>query len=428
MEYTEALNFLDQHVNLEAKAGRIHGLSLNAMEDLAQTMGDPQADFRSIHITGTNGKGSVSAIISSLLKATGLRVGTYSSPHVDTVRERLKINNEMIEEEQFGELIAELIPFAESVEERPSYFELLTAAAFLWFSNEAVDVAVIEVGLLGRFDATNVIEADVAVVTNVGRDHTDGVGDWRRAVASEKAGIINSGRPLILGETSVETLDLFIKENPDPLLLKGEAFGVLSSTQAVGGQLVDLWSISGRHEEVFLPLFGEHQSENASLALATVETFLESPLADEIIEEGMSEVNLPGRLEVVSANPLVVLDGAHNEDAARALASALPEIFPETRRIVVLGMLGPRDPEEVIKEIVSLHPEVVICCTLASERAITSEELAQIVQTHGVESEIASDPTEAIERALVLSSEEDLILVTGSFYLLSATRASLSFD
>ena len=398
------------------------------MEDLAQTMGDPQADFPSIHITGTNGKGSVSAIISSLLKATGLRVGTYSSPHVDTVRERLKVNNEMIKEEQFGELIAELIPFAESVEERPSYFELLTAAAFLWFSNEAVDVAVIEVGLLGRFDATNVIEADVAVVTNVGRDHTDGVGDWRRAVASEKAGIINSGRPLILGETSVETLDLFIKENPDPLLLKGEAFGVLSSTQAVGGQLVDLWSISGRHEEVFLPLFGEHQSENASLALAAVETFLESPLADEIIEEGMSEVNLPGRLEVVSANPLVVLDGAHNEDAARALASALPEIFPETRRILVLGMLGPRDPEEVIKEIVSLHPEVVICCTLASERAITSQELAQTVQTHGVESEIASDPTEAIERALVLSSEEDLILVTGSFYLLSATRASLSFD
>jgi len=231
-----------------------------------------------------------------------------------------------------------------------------------------------------------------------------------------------------LGETSVETLDLFIQENPDPLLLKGEAFGVLSSTQAVGGQLVDLWSISGRHEEVFLPLFGEHQSENASLALAAVETFLESPLVDEIIEEGMSEVNLPGRLEVVSANPLVVLDGAHNEDAARALASALPEIFPETRRIVVLGMLGPRDPEEVIKEIVSLHPEVVICCTLASERAITSHELAQTVQTHGVESEIASDPTEAIERALVLSSEEDLILVTGSFYLLSATRASLSFD
>ena len=142
----------------------------------------------------------------------------------------------------------------------------------------------------------------------------------------------------------------------------------------------------------------------------------------------MSEANLPGRLEVVSANPLVVLDGAHNEDAARALVSALPKIFPETRRIVVLGMLGPRDPEELIKEIVSLLPEVIICCTLASERAISSQELAQTVQTYGVESEIASDPTEAIERALVLSSEEDLILVTGSFYLLSATRASLSFD
>ncbi len=428
MDYAEALKFLDQHVNHEATAGRIHGLSLEAMKGLVQIMGDPQSDYRSVHITGTNGKGSASAMISSLLKAAGLKVGTYSSPHVDTVRERLKVNDEMITEEQFGDLIDELVPFADSANQKPSYFELLTAAAFLWFSNEAVDVAVVEVGLLGRFDATNVIEADVAIVTNVGRDHTDGAEGWRRAVASEKAGIINAGKPLILGETSVETLDLFIQENPDPLLLKGEAFGVLSTAQAVGGQLVDVWSISGRHDEVFLPLFGDHQSENAALALAAVESFLEAPLTEEVIEEGLSSVFLPGRLEVVFSNPLTVLDGAHNQDAARALSTTVQEVFPETQRIIVLGMLGPREPEEVINEISSLHPDMIICCTIPSDRAISGEVLAKTVRDCGVDSEVVEDPNEAIERALALSADEDLIIVTGSFYLLSIVRPSFTFE
>lgn len=428
MDYLEALKFLDQHVNHEATAGRIHGLSLDAMRGLVQIMGDPQSDFQSIHITGTNGKGSVSTMTSSLLKAAGLKVGTYCSPHVDTVRERLKINGEMISEEQFGDLIGELAPFAENTVEKSSYFELLTAASFLWFSNEAVDVAVVEVGLLGRFDATNVVESDVSVVTNVGRDHTDGADGWRRAVASEKAGIITSGRPLLLGETSVETLDLFIRENPDPLLMKGEAFGVLSSAQAVGGQLLDVWSISGRHDEVFIPLFGDHQSENAALALATVETFLGAPLAEEIIEEGMSTVSLPGRLEVVSANPITIFDGAHNQDASKALSATVQDVFPETRRIVVLGMLGPREPAEVINEIVSLHPEMVICCTIPSARAIPGEILAEIVQATGVDAEVVEDPNDAMERALALSTDEDLILVTGSFYLISVVRSSFVSD
>ncbi|SVC84948.1 uncharacterized protein METZ01_LOCUS337802, partial [marine metagenome] len=224
MDFQGALGFLDRHVNLEATAGRVHGLSLDVMRGLVACMGDPQQDVRTIHVTGTNGKGSVAAMAASLLDALGLRVGVYSSPHVDTIRERLAIGGTIIEEEEFANLIGDLARYAEAASETPSYFELMTAAALLWFANEAVDVAVVEVGLLGRFDATNVVESDVAVVTNIGRDHTDGQGDWRRAIAGEKAGIVRAGRPLVLGETAIDVRDLFLAEQPDPFFECGRDF------------------------------------------------------------------------------------------------------------------------------------------------------------------------------------------------------------
>ena len=220
-DFAGALRFLDRFVNLEAAAGRIHGLSLDAMRGLVEVMGDPQGDVPVVHVTGTNGKGSVASMVAALLTAAGLRVGTYSSPHVDTVRERLTIDGQLISEESFADLLADVERYAAVAPERPSYFELLTAAAFLWFSNEAAQVGVVEVGLLGRYDATNVVDSAVAVVTNVGRDHTDGTGDWRRDVAAEKAGIIREGRPLVLGETSIELTGVFAAESPDPVLTRG---------------------------------------------------------------------------------------------------------------------------------------------------------------------------------------------------------------
>ncbi|MBT3247357.1 MAG: bifunctional folylpolyglutamate synthase/dihydrofolate synthase [Actinobacteria bacterium] len=426
MDYTAALRFLDRHINLEATAGRIHGLSLEAMEGLMQCMGDPQQDFRSIQVTGTNGKGSVSAITASLLQAAGLRVGVYSSPHVDTIRERLRIDGEMISEEGFGELVGQVELFAQSAPVPPSYFELLTAAAFLWFANEAVDVAIVEVGLLGRFDATNVLNGEVAVITNIGRDHTDGQEGWRRAIAEEKAGIIEAQRPLVLGETSVDVLDLFVAENPEPLLTQGESFGVTATSPAVGGQAVDLWTKEGTHNEIFLGLFGDHQAENAALALATAESFLGSALEGEVVGEGLAAVALPGRLEVAAALPLVILDGAHNPPAMRALVASVPEVFGGVRRTVVLGVLGPREPAEVVAELAALQPELVICCTAPSERAIDAEALARLVSAQGIDVEVVVDGHEAVRRALVLSDEDDLVLVTGSFYVLSAARQVLT--
>ena len=425
MDYRDALNFLDGYVNLEAIAGRIHGLSLDAIRGLVGSMGDPQADLAAIHVTGTNGKGSVAAMTSSLLSAAGLRVGSYTSPHVDTIRERLKISGDLISEEDFADLVADLARYAGTLSERPSYFELLTSAAFLWFSNEAVDAAVVEVGLLGRFDATNVIESSVSVITNIGFDHTDGVGDWRRAIAMEKAGIIERGRPLVLGETSVDLLDLFVAEGPGPLFVRGTDFGVAASNPAVGGQVVDLFGPYGRHDEVYMCLHGTHQADNAAVAVTAAEALLDTSLGDDVVSEAFAGLSIPGRLEVVSNRPLVVLDAAHNLEAARSLVDTVPEVFPAARRILVLGMLGPRGPGPVLAELAHLAPDLVIVFTAPSPRAIPVEVLESACRDQGLDVESAPDVTEAVRRATALADEDDIVLVTGSFYVLSGARSAV---
>ena len=420
-----ALRFLNGHVNLEAAAGRIHGLSLKAMRGLVGVMGEPQIDIRTVHVTGTNGKGSVSAMISGLLTATGLRVGGYSSPHVDTVRERLTMDGELITEEAFVDLMADLERYEAAAPDQPSYFELLTAAALLWFSNEAVDAAVVEVGLLGRYDATNVIDSDVSVVTNIGRDHTDGTGDWRRDIASEKAGIIRAGRPLVLGETSIGLREVFVAEAPDPLLERGVDFGVLSTERAVGGQMIEMWTPAGEYAEVFLGMHGDHQADNAVVALTAAEAFLGVPLGDDVMAEGFAAVQVPGRLEVVSAEPLVVLDGAHNPEAVRALAASVPEVFPSARRIVVMGCLGPREPAEVFDELLALAPDLVVACTASSPRAVPAADLAALARSRRMDVEVVPDAVDAVRLAVSVADEADLVLVTGSFYVLSAAREAL---
>ena len=431
MDFQGALGFLDRHVNLEATAGRVHGLSLDVMRGLVACMGDPQQDVRTIHVTGTNGKGSVAAMAASLLDALGLRVGVYSSPHVDTIRERLAIGGMIIDEEEFANLIGDLARYAEAASETPSYFELMTAAALLWFANEAVDVAVVEVGLLGRFDATNVVESDVAVVTNIGRDHTDGQGDWRRAIAGEKAGIVRAGRPLVLGETAIDVRDLFLAEQPDPLFECGRDFGVTATQMAVGGLQVDLFGPHGRYDEVFVSLLGAHQADNAAVALAAVEAFVGAPLGEEVVEQGFGTVRLPGRLEVAATGPLVLLDGAHNQEAARAVAEAVPKVFFEGhatgRRIIVFGALGPREPSEMLEELAVLAPELVVTCTAPSPRSVSADRLAELARGLGLDAEPVSAVGEAVRLAVTLADEEDMVLVTGSFYVLAPAREALEF-
>jgi dihydrofolate synthase/folylpolyglutamate synthase len=425
VNFNESLAYLESHINLEATAGLIHGLSLDHMQRLVGVLGDPQESFPVIHVTGTNGKGSTARMITALLVEHGLSVGTYSSPHLQRINERISWNAEAISDEQFAAVVTEIARVAPLSGITPSYFELLTAAALLWFAESAVDVAVVEVGLLGRYDATNVCEADVAVITNIGRDHTDGEGEWKQAIATEKAGIITGTSTLVTGVTDSTLKAIFDAEGPERMYAADVDYEVISDLYAVGGHLIDLRTPFGTYEDLLVPLHGAHQSDNAATAIVTVESFFDRLLDETVVQEAFRTVTMPGRFEVVSHSPLLILDGAHNPEGARAAALTLRDEFDVAgRRVLVIGMLGGRDVVEMLESLDVRNADLVIACTPNSPRAVPAVDVAAVVRAMGVMVEQIDDVPTAVQRAIDVSTEDDVILVAGSLYVAGAARTA----
>jgi len=432
MKYDRALRFLDNHINLEAKAGRWEGLSLERIRQAMAAIGDPQTAYPVVHVTGTNGKGSTVLLITELLKAHGLRVGTYMSPHVERINERIRIDGDPIADDEFGEAIGEIARLEPLLRETTpgdplSHFEILTAAALNWFALAPVDVAVVEVGLLGRWDATNVVDARVAVVTNVGRDHTDGTGDWRRAIAQEKAGIIKPDSTLVLGETAPDLRPIFLEEPHAAQLERDVDFECMANNLAVGGRVVDVRTSRREYDDVFIALHGAHQGDNAAIAIAAVEAFFDAPLNDELVREAFAAVQVPGRFEVMRRNPLVVIDAAHNPDGARVALRSLDEGFGEGRpRILVVGLLQGRDTGEMLDALGGDRAELVIACEPNWPRAIPASDLGDAARAKGIAVEVVPDVEDALHRAIALATEDDTIFVTGSFYVIGPARRALA--
>ena len=426
MELFAALNYLGQHTNLEATAGRAEGLSLDRMRTLTEVLGDPQTAYPIVHITGTNGKGSTARMVTELLRANGLSVGTYTSPHLERINERIAWDGVPIDDPHLAEAITAISEVEPLAGITPSYFEILTAAAFRYFADVAVDVAVIEVGMLGRFDATNVADATVAVLTNVGHDHTDGVGAWREAIAEEKVGIVKPGCTFVLGETDPELRSIFAATEASALWVRGEQFDCVDSTLAVGGRLVRLSTPSGVIDDVLVPLHGGHQADNAAIALAAAEAFFGRQLDEDVVREAFAAVRMPGRFEIVHRDPTVVLDAAHNVDGARACAATLAEEFTlGGSLIMVVGMLGGRDPHEILEALDIGDVGFLVACTPDSPRAISASEIAGIADGMGVVAESVSTVEDAVARALALATSDDFVLVTGSLYVVGAARTAL---
>lgn len=423
MSFREALRYLDQHINLEARAGHFEGLSLKSMEQLMELSADPHRAFRSIHVTGTNGKGSTATMISRLVQAQGLRVGRYSSPHLDSITERVEIDGEPVSREQFGEEVMALASVVELADVTPSYFDLLTAVAYRIFAAEAVEVAVVEVGVLGRFDATNVIEADVAVITNIGSDHTDGEGDYRRRIADEKVGIAKPSSTLVVGEPDPDLSDVWEGEGAAELYVVGNDFELLADQPAVGGRLLDIRTRRGLYEDVFLSVHGHHQAENAALALVAAEEFFDAALSDEVVAEAFGELVLPGRFEVVDKEPITVVDGAHNTEAAEALSLTIATAFPAAApRVFVLATLAPREPAAFIEAVGIGDGDYVIALAANSPRSVAPELIAEAATTAGATSETAYDLDGAVERGRTLAGVEGIVIVTGSMYHIGDAR------
>lgn len=425
MSYPEALAYLDA---LGVDAMKKLAPSTDRIEALCELLNNPERVVPAIHITGTNGKSSTARIASSLLTAAGLSVGTYSSPHLQSVRERIALNGEPISEQVFADLFDHIKPYVEIVEERSwervSYFELLTAMFFLWAAETPVDAMVIEVGLGGRWDATNVIPSSVPVITNVALDHTAMLGTTTEEIAAEKVGIVKPGSTLVTAERAPAVLAVMAETAPQMSVL-GKDFGILENRVAFGGRYLSLRSSYKTYEGLFMPLHGSHQGVNAATAVEAVSAFLPAgSLGHEIVLDGLGTVTARGRLEsthVEGSTVPIVMDVAHNPAGMSAMITSLVEAFAFERAVFVVGVLSDKDHLGVLSEIARVKA-TVIATEARSSRSVPRAELAAEARALGLDAEEVEGVRQAVERAQALAGDADLICVTGSHYVVGEAR------
>ena len=426
-DLAQALAWLESHVNMEALApSRVREPSLDAMRQLSALLGDPQAASPVVHITGTNGKGSTARMVAAILAAHDLGVGLYTSPDLEALNERISRNDVPIDDEALTEALAGVAAVEAMSDVAPSRFDILTLAAFRWFADIAVDVSVLEVGMAGRFDSTNVADAAVAVVTNIGLDHTEVLGPTREHIAREKAGIVKEGSTLVLGETDPELFEIFEAARPAELVLAGRDYEVLGNDVAVGGRLLSIRTPLAVYDEVFVPLHGAHQGDNAAAAVVAVEAFFARPTEPELLERAFESVVVPGRFEVVGRQPLVILDGAHNVAAAHVAAATMDDFDVPGSRILVVGMNRGRDPVEMLEVLAEGEVALVVACAADTPRAMPAAEVAAAAEEVGVEAVVARDIGDALAKAGDAATSDDLILVTGSLYVVGDARRRLA--
>lgn len=407
---------------------------LRRIRHLASLLGDPQEAYPSIHVTGTNGKTSVTRMVATLLSAAGVSAGTYTSPHLQTVRERFTVTGRWIGEQAFADVVEQVLPIAEMVDrelgESVTYFELLTACAYWWFADKPVDAAVVEVGMGGTWDATNLVRGEVAVLTPVDVDHRE-LGATAVEVAGEKSGIIKSGAHVVTGPQQADVLDV-IRRRADEVDADVRAWGVdheiLDRRVAVGGQYLSVRVGERVIDDVMLPLFGAHQADNAVVALAAVAALLGRAfdnLSDDLVRQGFLAVTVPGRFEVVHRDPTVILDGAHNPHGARTAITAIEEAFEFRHVVLVLACLEDKDVDGIVRAWRDVANHVVVTRT-PSPRGASLERMQRaavdVWEGTGVVVEAARDVAEALELATGVAGERDGVLVTGSLYTVGAAR------
>ena len=410
---------------------------LERIRSLCDLLGQPQQSYPVIHVTGTNGKTTTTAMIASLLGALGLSAGSYTSPHLQDVRERIRVAGEPVDRAAITAGLAYLQPFLDTVDaahrEPVTFFEILTALAFVHFADAPVDVGVIEVGMGGRWDATNVADGQVAVLTDISLDHPE-LGAQLAAVAGEKSGIIKPGATVVSAAQPDEAGAVIAQAAAGAgatLVVAGRDFGVVDRRTAVGGQHLHLTGVTGEVTDIYLPLHGLHQAANAAYALAAVEAFLgfAGGIDPDVIREGFAAVRSPGRLEVVRSQdgPPVILDGAHNPSGARSLAIAVANEFAFRHRVFVLGVLADKDLDAMVAELAPVADHVVVTSP-PSDRGAPVEQLEKVVRAAGLSAEAAGSVEEALEHACGLAGDNDAVVVTGSLYTVGAARDALGLD
>ena len=421
--------------------------TLDRIRAFTEVLGDPQRSFRVVHLTGTNGKTSTARMVDTLLRALDLRTGRFTSPHVESMTERISVDGEPLDEEAFVRAFNDVAAHTHLVDDTHdhplSFFETVVGMAYAAFADAPVDVAVVEVGMGGSWDATNVADADVAVVLPIAVDHRQYLGDRPEDIAEEKAGIIKAGSHAVLAQQRPEVAEVLLRRVADvgaTVAREGVEFGVVSRVPAVGGQMVSLQGLHARYDDVFLPLHGAHQAQNAAVALAAVEAFAAGgaqsrPLDEDLVRAAFAEVTSPGRLEVVRRSPTVVLDAAHNPHGAEAAAAALEDSFSFSPLIGVVGLMADKDAEGVLAAF-EPHLAHLVCTQSSTDRALPAEQLAALAREIYGEDRVSVAPrlADAIEQAATLAEAGEAfgdglgsgaVLVTGSVVTVGEARAML---
>ena len=406
---------------------------------LVDILGSPQLTYPTIHVGGTNGKTTTSRMIDSLLFAHGLRTGRFTSPHLETYRERIAINGQLIDPKDlifaYNDIAAYLDLMDSKFENPISFFEAVTALGFVAFAEHPVDVAVIEVGMGGEWDATNVVEADVSVLMPIGFDHMEYLGHTLHEIAATKAGIIKEGGFIVLAQQEPEAAKELIRKAAEvgaDVVREGIEYSITSRAVAVGGQLITIAGLHDTYDDIFLPLHGKHQAANAASALVAVEAFFgDQPLDIEAVRAGFAAVTSPGRCEVVHRDPTIIVDAAHNPHGAKALADTLANEFNFDEIVAVVGVFGDKDAHGILLELEPIVDHVIVTAS-SSTRAMSSSELEKIAtKIFGVDRVFeVSDLATALDRAVndatrPLSEDTIGIIVTGSVVTVGEARSYL---
>ena len=446
MDYKQAEDYILSFTDYEKMPGIAYtsaNYDLRRMEKLLQPLGNPHLGTRTVHIAGTKGKGSTAAMISQTLIAAGYRTGLFTSPHLHTLRERIRINGVMISEADFAALVTELKPIVESVNKQAAFgelttFEILTAVVFNYFKKNRVDFQVLEVGLGGRLDATNVVKPDVCVITSLSLDHTDILGNSVAKIAAEKAGIIKPGC-IVVNAPQVNEAAQVIKQvchqQRATLIQVGQDVTWRKTSGNLNGQSLTVFTKSG-HYDLTIPLLGDHQLENAATALAVIEALvsLGTGISFQKIAQGFGQVNWPGRLQILSREPTVVVDGAHNTYSMGKLVEAIREYFDNKRCFVIFGTSCDKDISGMAQELKSLGNHIIITSS-SHPRAASISLVAEKFNTLGFKAMAVGNVTEALSKALALANKTDLILITGSLFVvaeaidyITKARAPMALD
>lgn len=433
--YTQTLNYLNSFPDYEKTINYdLDCFKPARVECLLNLLGNPHQKLPAIQIAGTKGKGSTAAMVASILTESGFQAGLYTSPHLISLRERMKIGEKTISEEEIGELVRELKPRIPEVEKMtglglPTFFEVFTTLAFLFFARKEVDFVILEVGMGGRLDATNVVAPLVAVITEIGFDHTDILGDSLSSIAEEKAGIIKDGSLVVTSSSAREALEVIrgvCLEKKAKLFEVGKDIGYEKISSSLNGQSFNLKGIFKKYENLFMSLLGDHQLVNAATAVGTVELLSEHGItvSGQAIREGLRKVKWPGRLEIVSENPFILLDGAHNQTSAQVLGEFLISHFPGKRVFLILSILRDKDIEGIGAQLCPLAEEVILT-RVKSERAASPSLMEEKLKGFCQKAVVIDSPGDALRYARDKASRDDLICLTGSLYLVGEIKSIL---